>query len=1089
MGCGPSKPTVETYIFVSNLHCPSCVRTIEDALSILTPSPYSIDVSIVLQSVRIRHNPELNQETIEFAIEAAGFDIESPTSQDSQVVIKQENFSQSISSFFHTKQSKHVAQCSFCQSGQAHTSATTPLPTPEKIAEVSESPDEEQGPAILSLSIGGMTCAACSSTLTHLLSEVDGVSDAVVNLMGHSARVVVKSQKLTPFVIETIGDAGFDAEVVKVESLAKASTKKATTRTISLKVSGMYCQHCPSKVMKALEHLRVTVAKPITSHTDPIVQISYTPEPSVFTIRTIISAIASANSPPFDVSVYHPPTLEEHAGRIRLRERQNLLRRFAFSFIVAIPTFIIGVVYMTLVSRHDHTRMYLMTPVWAGRVSRAEWALFIMSTPVMFYSTGTFHKKSIKEIRALWRKGSKTPVWKRFVRFGSMNLLVSAGVSVAYFASVVLLALAATQEPIMGDENPTNYFDTVVFLAMFLLAGRFLEAYSKSHTADAVSSLGKLRPTNALLVAPRSMSTIMKASTTDSSSDLEKGNPETDESFAKTGLSITEIDASVLEIGDTVFVRKGSSPPADGVVVSGETFFDESSLTGESKLIKKGPGDEVFLGTINQGRAIDIKIISLDGQSMLDKIVEVVREGQTRRAPIERVADLITGYFVPTITLLAIVTWVVWLSLGLSGALPESYLDIHLGGWTVWSLQFSIAVFVVACPCGIGLAAPTALLVGSGLAAKFGILVRGGGEAFQECAQVDIVVFDKTGTITEGGQPKVVGAEFSSVVLLQQKKLLNMALSIEMASSHPIALAIRQYCEEHGSKSEEVSDVEETPGRGLRAFFPSSSTKVIIGNVSWMTIHQTTIDPRLETFIDSRQSQGNSIAALAIKDEESTSYTVAMVFAVADAIRPEAKAVIAGLQADGIQTWMLSGDNEKTAKVVAEQVGIPTTNVIAGVLPHEKAQKIQWLQQVGTKKPRSSLSKIFGGGLNKRAIVAMTGDGINDAAALSAADIGIAIGSGSDVALSSASFILVSSNLKGILTLTKLSRKVFNRVKINFFWAAIYNIITIPIAAGVIYPIGNARLDPVWASLAMALSSVSVVCSSLLLKLYREPKV
>lgn len=447
--------------------------------------------------------------------------------------------------------------------------------------------------------------------------------------------------------------------------------------------------------------------------------------------------------------------------------------------------------------------------------------------------------------------------------------------------------------------------------------------------------------------------------------------------------------------------------------------------------------------------------------------MEVVREGQTRRAPIERVADLVTGYFVPIITLLAILTWVTWLSLGLSGALPESYLDIQMGGWgkvasltslrwsltvflVVWSLQFSIAVFVVACPCGIGLAAPTALLVGSGLAAKSGILARGGGEAFQECAQVDIVVFDKTGTITEGGQPKVVGAEFSSSISLEQEKLLNLALSIEMASSHPVALAIREYCEERGSSSEEANDIEEIPGRGLKALFPSCSTEAIIGNAAWMEMHQATVDPQLEAFMDSCQSQGNSIAILAIKDRESALYVAAVAFAVADAIRPEAKAVIAGLQADGIQTWMLSGDNEKTAKVVAEQVGIPATNVIAGVLPHEKALKIEWLQQVGTKRPVTGLSRVFGGGLNNRAIVAMTGDGINDAAvsftlfalrwmvtqtalqALSAADVGIAIGSGSDVALSSASFILVSSNLKGILTLTKLSRKVFNRVKINF---------------------------------------------------------
>ena len=297
-------------------------------------------------------------------------------------------------------------------------------------------------------------------------------------------------------------------------------------------------------------------------------------------------------------------------------------------------------------------------------------------------------------------------------------------------------------------------------------------------------------------------------------------------------------------------------------------------------------------------------------------------------------------------------------------------------------------MFVVACPCGIGLAAPTALLVGSGLAAKFGILARGGGEAFQECAQVDIVVFDKTGTITEGGQPKVVGAEFSSAISTEQATLLNMALSIEVSSSHPVALAIRQYCEERGSKSEQANDVEETPGRGLKAFFPSSSTEAIIGNAAWMEMHQTTIEPQLETLIDSYQAQGNSIAILAVKDDKSASYIAAVVFAVADAIRPEAKAVIAGLHTDGIQTWMLSGDNEKTAKVVAEQVGIPITNVIAGVLPHEKAQKVQWLQQVGTKRPPSGLGRIFGGGLNKRAIVAMIGDGINDAAVSSPPSLG-----------------------------------------------------------------------------------------------------
>ena len=420
------------------------MQTIEDVLSTLAPPPYSVDVSIVLQSVRVRHDHKLGQETLDLAIKDAGFDIEPPTPRDSLAADERKVFSKTAASLFPAKQSKHIAQCSLCQSSEAQGHDTPHPSASENLPEVPERTAEDQGPAALSLSIGGMTCVACSNTLTQLLSEVEGVSDVVVDLVGHSARVVVESQKLTPIVTETVEDAGYDAEVVKAEPLVKAPTQETTTRTIQLKVDGMHCQwgfpavalnhlinlpprHCPSKVADALECLRpkVTVIKPITTHTDQIVKISYTPGTSVFTIRTIISAIASANSPPFDVSVYHPPTLEERACRTRLLERWNLLYRLAFSFIVAIPTFIVGIVYMTLVSRQEPIRMYLMTPVWAGSVSRAEWALFIMSTPVMCYSAGAFHRRSIKEIRTLWGKASKMPVWKRFVRFGSMNLLVN----------------------------------------------------------------------------------------------------------------------------------------------------------------------------------------------------------------------------------------------------------------------------------------------------------------------------------------------------------------------------------------------------------------------------------------------------------------------------------------------------------------------------------------------------------------------------------------------------------------------------------------------------------------------------------------
>lgn len=464
----------------------------------------------------------------------------------------------------------------------------------------------------------------------------------------------------------------------------------------------------------------------------------------------------------------------------------------------------------------------------------------------------------------------------------------------------------------------------------------------------------------------------------------------------------------------------------------------------------------------------------------LDHVVNVVREGQSRRAPIERVVDIVTGYFVPVVTFLAISTWLIWLGLGFGGALPQDYLDTEVGGWgtscpllltvflilctnintnpAVWSLEFAIAVFVVACPCGIGLAAPTALLVGSGLAAKYGILARGGGEAFQEAAQLDVIVFDKTGTLTEGGEPKVTDAEVftenASGVSLSREDILGLAMEIESASSHPLASAIRGYCQDCHAKARLATSIEETAGRGLKASF--AATNAVIGNEAWMEQHGAEVDGRVSEMLYTWKSEGKSVVILALAPQKvdsdaSPAFAVAAAFAISDPIRPEAKEVLARLQTQGLGTWMISGDNEMTAKAVAKSVGIPETNVIAEVLPHQKvsprpcsriyhstdhhvqAEKIQWLQQAGTKRPMRGLSRLFGRRrLNERCIVAMVGDGINDAPALTAADVGIAIGSGSDVAISSASFILVSSNLRSLLTLADLSRTVFNRVKFNF---------------------------------------------------------
>ncbi|KAI1789551.1 heavy metal translocatin [Ganoderma leucocontextum] len=982
----------------------------------------------------------------------------------------------------------------------------------QKKAPRRESQEDDQ--VRVELSVGGMTCASCITTVTGLLSDIPGVSEVAVSLIGKSATVLVARRELAPQLKKAIEDAGYEGEVVSIRSVEQSDDEDIGPRTVSLRVNGMFCPHCPGRVMEALKVLRpdVTIDKPLTSHTDPILTLRYTPTRPDLTIRAIIQIIEGAGEPQthFTASIYHPPSLEDRARYMQRREQRHILWRLLFSVVAAIPMFILGVVYMTLVSSSNPARMWLEEPIWAGNTSRGVWAMFFMATPVMFYSAGMFHRRSLRELYALWRRGSRTPVWKRFVRFGSMNLLVSTGVSVAYFASIALLGLAAAQaRSTTGQGDTTTYFDSVVFLTMFLLAGRFLEAFSKGHTADAITALGKLRPASALLVVPASeaaaaasttkLSRISSGETAAQERDPEKGDAEGEVQnlASKPGTKVERVDAELLEVGDVVRVLHGASPPADGSIVSGGGgAFDESSLTGESRLVKKQVGEKVFLGTINKAGVVDVRVDEIGGQTMLDHVVKVVREGQAKRAPIERLVDIITGYFVPVVTLLAIATWVIWLSLGFGGALPQDYLDIEVGGWAVWSLEFAIAVFVVACPCGIGLAAPTALLVGSGLAAQFGILVRGGGEAFQEAAQLDIIVFDKTGTLTEGGDPKVTDVEITTEhadIGLSREEILGVAMEIEAASSHPLATAIRGYCEENGARSQTATSVEETPGRGLKASFPSLKCTAVIGNEPWMEHHHAKVDGKTSDLLHSWKSAGKSVVLLAICPERTSSasdFVVIAAFAVADPIRPEAKEVLSRLQAQGMGTWMISGDNTMTAKAVARSVGIPETNVIAEVLPHQKAEKIQWLQQVGMKRPEGGLWKFFSRRrLNERCVVAMVGDGINDAPALTAADVGIAIGSGSDVAISSASFILVSSNLRSMLTLTDLSRTVFNRVKFNFFWASVYNLVMLPIAAGVVYPAGHARLAPVWASLAMALSSVSVVCSSLLLRLYREPKI
>lgn len=953
-----------------------------------------------------------------------------------------------------------------------------------------------------SISIGGMTCGSCVGVVSNGIGELGFVRSVNVDLVGSRGTVTYQGKDNLAVIMGKIDDLGYDAVEVKTETMSDLSTARSSERSVQIEVIGMFCEHCPTNLKSSFagsaglqQHVFKVTQWPTLK--DPILNITYDPAPPDFTVRELIKAVSDTHEA-FSATVYHPPTLEERSLRMQKAEQRHLLWRLVFTAVVAVPSFIIGIVFMSLVSKSSPTRRWFEQPILGGNAMRIDWALFFITTPVMFYGSDIFHRRALKEIWAMWRPRSSVPLLRRFYRFGSMNLLISAGTSVAYLSSLAVLIADATTEPMPGHDNRSanSYFDTVTFLTFFILIGHFLEAYSKAKTGDAVAMLSKLRPTEGLLV----------------------------EQASNKQSAVLTVPVDQLEIGDVVQVPFGSSPPTDGVIEQDGTFlFDESSLTGESKPVKKSSGDEVYSGSVNVSSPVRIKVTEVEGTSMLDRIVNVVRDGQARRAPIERVADLITGYFVPVITLLALLTWIIWLSLGKSGSLPEAWLDVDQGGWPFWSLKFAIAVFVVACPCGIGLAAPTALFVGGGLAAKRGILVQGGGEAFQDASTLNTIVFDKTGTLTEG-QMKVTDFEViqsDPLKSLPETVILAMSQIMENASTHPIAKAITEYATQTVSPPlVELCELREIPGQGMTGTFTVKLDsediryEAVIGNERILqSINNTDLEdvdsdtmstpgekhPKsspmskgffLTPVLQKYQALGRSIAIFAIREipvnseeqqDEDCTFRPIAVYAIADPIRAEAVSVLQSLRESGLDVHMCSGDNETTALAIASQLGIPASNVRAGVLPQDKAAYIRELQGLSQEYTPNTAQK--------RNVVAFVGDGTNDTPALSTADVSIALASGSDVALTTASFILLNSDLRTILSLVRLAKRVFFRVKLNFAWAAVYNVCLIPVAAGVFFAVdandnhGGWRLGPVWASAAMALSSVSVVASSLALKL------
>lgn len=595
--------------------------------------------------------------------------------------------------------------------------------------------------------------------------------------------------------------------------------------------------------------------------------------------------------------------------------------------------------------------------------------------------------------------------WRRLVHFSSnMDTLVALGTTAAYVSGVVHVVGTALGTDLL---LPMTFMDSAMILT-FITLGKFLEVKTKGRAASAIRSLLQLTPPQATV--------------------LEGGEP-------------AAVPVDQVQPGDTVLVRPGERVPVDGEVVDGRSQLDQSWLTGESMPVECGPGDEVLAASINGQGSLKVKVTKVSGETALSQVIALVRRAQESKAAVQRLADRVVAWFVPAVIFIALATLVAWM--------------LVPGGWTT-AISCAVAVLIVACPCALGLATPTAVMVASGRAAGRGILVKNA-QALETAAHVDTIVLDKTGTVTRG---KFEISQAIAAEGVQQRELVSVAAAAEQLSSHPLAAAVVEYADgfRENGKPPEVSDLETIEGVGVAV--QSDRGRILIGNRRLVEQNGVTLSDELQGELE-RLEKSRATPLLVALEERTLG-----ILAAEDTIAEGSREAIGELKRLGPRVVMLTGDHQAAAEAVAREVGIDVEDVIAGVHPDQKHDEIKRLQNQGQK-------------------VAMVGDGINDAPALAAADLGIAIGSGADVAIESADVVLTSGDLRGVVRVVRLSRATLRTIKQNLGWAFLYNILLIPLAAGVLIPAFDVTIPPVAAAAAMALSSVSVVGNSLLLRIRR----
>lgn len=597
----------------------------------------------------------------------------------------------------------------------------------------------------------------------------------------------------------------------------------------------------------------------------------------------------------------------------------------------------------------------------------------------------------------IWTSG-----FKNLLRFTpNMDSLIFIGTAVAYFYSLAISILMFLRTKV----DAHLYYESAALILVFISLGKYLEAITKRKTSEAIKKLIGLQPKEATII---------------------KDNEE------------IKIPISEVKVGDIILVKPGEKIPVDGIVIDGYSGVDEKAITGESIPVEKKKGDEVIGATINKTGVLKFKATRVGKDTMLAQIIKIVEEAMGSKAPIQLLADKVSFYFVPAVIGIAIFAFVIWLLLGQS---------------ITFALTVFVAVLIIACPCALGLATPTAVMMGTGLAAKNGILIKSG-RALEIARDVNIVIFDKTGTLTKG-EPSVTDIiKIKSDV--SENLILQIAASVEKNSEHPLAQAIVNKAKEKKNNFLEVKNFQAIPGHGVSADLENK--KILFGTRKLMTDNQ--IDPTtIEEKMIALENQGKTAMILA-RDKE-----IIGIIAVADTLKDYSKEAVEMLHNMGKTVAIITGDNKRVGQAIAQQVGID--RVLAEVLPQEKSAEIRKLQ-------------------SEKNIVAMVGDGINDAPALAQADLGIALGSGADIAMETGEIVLIKDDLRDVIVAIDLSKYTLNKIKQNLFWAFFYNIIGIPIAAGILYPFTGWLLNPAIAAAAMAFSSVSVVSNALLMKSYKS---